>query len=72
MDAGLYPTKFTSKMFLPYCERKPEQIYSGDIVRIKHVESNCYMQTAPKLSGTRSMLPPYPDFLLAEIAELKN
>lgn len=43
VDAGLYPTKFNSKMFLSYCERKPEQIYSGDIVRLLHIESNCYM-----------------------------
>lgn len=42
------------------------------MVRLLNVESNCYMQTKPRLSGTRSMFSPYPDFLMAEIFDLKS
>ena len=41
-------------------------------MRLLSVESNCYFQTNPRLSGTRSMFSTYPDFLQSEISELKN
>jgi hypothetical protein len=55
VNACLNPTKLNSKMFLSHHERKPNQIYSGDVVRLFHIESNCYVQTGPRLSGTRAM-----------------
>lgn len=63
VNAALVPTKFNSKMFLNYQVKQPDAIYSGDVVRLLHIESNCYMQTGPRLSGTRSMFSQYPDFL---------
>ena len=42
------------------------------MVRLLNVEANSYMQTKPRLSGTRSMFSPYPDFLMAEIYDLKS
>lgn len=43
VNASLHPTKFNSKMFLSHHERKPNQIYSGDVVRLFHIESGCYV-----------------------------
>ena len=72
VNASLHPSKFNSKMFLSHHERKPNQIYSGDVVRLMHSESGCYLQTGARLSGTRSMFSAYPDFLQAEISDMKN
>ena len=72
VDAGLSQTKFNAKMFLSYHEKDNKNIYSGDVVRLCHTQSGCYMQTMPRLSGTRAMFSPYPNFLKAEIQELKE
>ena len=37
-----------------------------------HVDTGCYMQADSVFNGNRNYFPPYPDFLQAEINQLKN
>ena len=72
VNASLKPTKFRTKMFLSYTKAQQDGIYSGDIVRLLHVESGCYVMSEPRLNGNRTMFSAYPDFLHAEISDLKQ
>jgi hypothetical protein len=72
VSASLKPNKFRTKMFMSYSKAQKDRIYSGDIVRLLHVESGCYVMSEPRLSGNRTMFSAYPDFLHAEISDLKQ
>jgi len=71
VNASLNPTKIIAKIFDSGNSGDSKSLRSGDLVRIMHLDSGCFMQADPIFSGDRSHFPAYPDFLQAEIQTLR-
>ena len=72
VNASLNPTKMIAKIFDSSNSDDSKRLKSGDVVRIVHLDSGCYMQADPQFTGNRNYFPAYPDFLQAEIQALKQ